>query len=158
MRTRMAATRTRGFTLVELVMVMAVVAVIAAMAAPRWGRSMAHWQVDAAARRLAADLAWAQSRARITSSHPSVNVNVTTGHYPLVGVADPDHLSNTYTVTLGQSPYRSTIVSAAATDANGNIIFDGYGNPATSGTIVLQCGDFQKTVQVNANTGSIGLQ
>lgn len=158
MRLRAAQTPRSGFTLVELVMVLAIAAVVAAMAAPRWGRSMARWQVDAAARRLAADLAWAQSRARVTSSRQTVNFNVTSGQYQLVGVPDPDHPANTYTVSLGQAPYRCAIVSAAPADTNGNVTFDGYGTPSAGGTIVLQCGDFQRVVQVNAAAGIIVLQ
>lgn len=158
MRLRAAQSPQSGFTLVELVMVLAVVAVVAAMAAPRWARSMARWQVDAAARRLAADLLWAQSRARVTSSHQTVNINLTAGQYQLAGVPDPDHPANIYTVNLGQAPYRCSIVSAAPVDANGNVTFDGYGTPSAGGAIVMQCGDFQRSVQVSASAGTIGLQ
>lgn len=158
MRVRTAQTPRSGFTLVELVMVLAIAAVVAAMAAPRWGRSMARWQVDAAARRLVADLTWAQSRARITSSEQTVNFNLSAGQYQLVGVADPDHPAIIYTVSLGQAPYRCAIVSAAPADANGNVSFDGYGTPSAGGAIVLQCGDFQRSVQVSAAAGTIGLQ
>ena len=136
-------------------MVLAIIGVIAAMAVPRWLRSMGHYECDAAARRLAADLAWAQSRARNTSSTQTVHLNLSNNSYQLLGVTDPDHTSQTYAVDLTQPPYRSAIVSALAADANSNIVFDGYGAPASSGTVVIQAGDFQKTVTVNAGTGSI---
>jgi hypothetical protein len=119
---------------------------------------MARWRADAAARRLCADLAWAQTRARSTSSSLTVNINLTASQYQLVGVADPDHPARTYVVGLSQSPYRTSIVADGAADANGNIIFDGYGSPATSGTIIVQCGDFQKTITINAASGSVTLQ
>jgi Tfp pilus assembly protein FimT len=138
-----------------MLMVLAIIGVIAAMALPRWVRSIAHYEADAAARRLAADLAWAQSRARNTSSTQTVHLNLTNNSYQLVGVTDPDHAAQTYAVDLTRPPYRSAIVSASAADGNSNIVFDGYGTPATSGTLVIQAGDFQKTVTVNAGTGSI---
>ena len=147
--------RRPGFTLVEMLIVLAIIGVIAAIAMPRWLRAMSHYEADAAARRLAADLTWAQSRAHNTSSSQTVHLNPTNGSYQLLGVADPDHATQSYSVDLTQPPYRSAIVSASAADANSNIVFDGYGAPATSGTVVIQAGDFQKTVTVNAGTGSI---
>ena len=147
-----------GFTLIELAMVLVIMAVMCAMAVPRWARSMAHWQADAAARRLCADLCWAQSRARTTSSHQTVSITAAAATYQLVGVPDPDQAANVYTVNLAGSPYFCSIVSAGAADANGNIVFDGFGSPLTSGTIVIQCGDFQRTIQIAANIGTIALQ
>ena len=147
-----------GFTLVELLMTIAIVAVVAAMVAPRWGRSMSRFGADAAARRILADLAWAQARARITSSTQTVSLNLSASQYQLVGVSDPDHAGSTYAVDLTASPYRAKLVSASAADANGNIVFDGYGTPATSGSIVVQSGDFQYTVLINAGSGSLTIQ
>lgn len=149
--------RRPGFTLVEVLMVLGIVGVIAAMALPRWVRSMAHYEADAAARRLAADLSWAQAMARNTSSTQTVHLSLAGSSYQLVGITDPDHRSQAYAVDLTQAPYRSTLVSASAADANSNIVFDGYGTPATSGTLVVQAGDCQKTVTLNAGTGSISI-
>jgi len=156
MAARGARTIRAGFTLVELVMVLAIIAVVAAIAAPRWGRSMARWHADAAARRLCADLAWAQSRARITSSSQTLQINPSTGQYQLLGVADPDHPAAVYTVSLGQSPYASTVSSPGWSGGPLNVVFDGYGNPAGSTTLVIQSGDFQRTVTVNPGANSTG--
>ena len=150
--------RRAGFTLVEMTMVLAIIGVIVAMAAPRWGRAVAHYQTDAAARRVCADLAWAQARARVTSSSLTVHFDLTGDQYQFVGMPDPDHPASVYTVNLSGFPYRATIASASTLDASGNITFDGYGNPATSGTIVLQSGDFQRTVSVSASSGAISLR
>lgn len=138
-------------------MVVAIVGIISAMALPRWTRSMSRYQADAAARRLIADLAWAQSLAHNTSSSQTVHLNLANNSYQLVGVADPDHPALTYNVDLTQSPYRCAIVSASAADGNGNVVFDGYGTPATSGTIVLQAGDVTESVTVNADTGTVAI-
>jgi len=142
-----------GFTLIEVLMVLGIIGVIAAMAMPRWTRSVARYEADAAARRLAADLAWAQSLARNTSSSLTVHVSLTDSTYQLVGVADPDHPGQGYSVDLKQSPYRCAIVASTATDANGNIVFDGYGTTAATGSIIVQAGDAQKQVNVNPAAG-----
>ena len=144
-----------GFTLVEVLMVLGIIGVVAAMALPRWMRSMSRYQADAAARRLAADLAWAQSIAHNTSSSQTVHLNMSGSTYQLVGVADPDHPTQVYTVDLKQSPYHCSIVASSATDANGNIVFDGYGATGASGSIVLQAGDVQKQVTINPAAGSL---
>ena len=149
--------RPAGFSLIEVLMVLGIIGVIAAMAMPRWTRSVARYEADAAARRLAADLGWAQSLARNTSSSLTVHVNLADSTYQLVGVADPDHPGQGYSVDLKQSPYRCAIAASSATDANGNIVFDGYGTTAATGSIVVQAGDAQKQVNVNpagANQGA----
>ena len=143
-----------GFTFVEMLMVMAIIGIITAMAMPRWTRSVARYEADAAARRLAADLAWAQSLARNTSSSQTVHFNFSDNTYQLVGVADPDHPTQVYSVDLKQPPYRCAIAASTATDPNGNIVFDGYGATAAGGAIVLQAGEVQKQVTVNGASGT----
>lgn len=51
----------RGFTLLELVIVMALLSVATAMVAPALGRSLAVQELDGAARRLAADIRLVQT-------------------------------------------------------------------------------------------------
>jgi type II secretory pathway pseudopilin PulG len=139
--------------MVELLMVIAIIGVATAIAMPRWTRSVARYEADAAARRLAADLAWAQSMARNTSTSLTVHFNISDSSYQLVGVADPDHPNKGYSVDLKQPPYRCTIVASSASDANGNIVFDGYGATTSAGSIVLQAGEAQKQVTVNGGNG-----
>ena len=149
----------RGFTLVELIMVIAIVGIVAAMAAPRWNRSMCRWQVDAAGRRLADDLAWAQSRARLTSSSQTVQLNPSAATYTLVGIPDPDHPNAVYTVNVGQPPYRCTLLfEAAGSPTAQTIAFDGFGNLTAGGRITITSGDFSQTITLVAGTSTISPQ
>jgi type IV fimbrial biogenesis protein FimT len=60
---RADARRTRGLTLLELMVVVALLAVMASLAVPEIGRQVARWQLQAVAERLAHDLAEARFQA-----------------------------------------------------------------------------------------------
>lgn len=62
----------RGVTLVELTMVVLIIDILAMVAAPRHIGSLAHFRVEAAARRIAADLEWARQTARTTGVNQTV--------------------------------------------------------------------------------------
>lgn len=50
----------RGFTFIELIIVIAIISIVAAMAVPALGNSLARQDLDNTARELAADLRWLQ--------------------------------------------------------------------------------------------------
>ena len=109
------------------------------------------------ARRVACDLALAQSRARTYSSSLTVTFDLANNKYS-APMPDPSHpSSSTYTVGLAGDPYGATLASAAF-GGGGSVTFDGFGTPTTSGTVVVQVGDLQRTVTVNAGTGAVSWQ
>lgn len=146
----------RGFTLVELVVVLVIVSIMTAIAAPRYANATSRYRAEMAARKVAADLALAQSRARIQSAAQTVRFDTVAQSYTLPTMVDADHPASTYMVDLTQPPYRATVTlglnSATA------IVFNGYGMPDCGGRIVLQSGGATKVVTVDASTGGIQIQ
>lgn len=146
-----------GFTLVELVVVVAVVAVAAAIAVPRYTSSLSRYRADMAARRIAADLGMARNRAKVQGATQTVVFTPTTETYTLPGVAGLDNPSATYTVVISSDPYKADLVSASF-GGSATASFNGYGAPAAGGSVVVQAGSTQKTVLLDANTGEAKVQ
>ena len=144
--------RGRGFTIIELIIVLAIAAVLATLAAPRYINSINRYRADVAARRIAADLALAQSRARATSSSRVVAFDLSHNNYRLNGEADPDSLLKTYTVELSAEPYRVAI-STVSFGGNATLSFNGYGVPDSSGSVQIKCGKEQRTIDIDGGTG-----
>lgn len=152
---RAAALRApRAFTLLELLMVMAVIAALTAMAAPRYGRALARYRVESAARRLQADLSYARQRARLLSQSVTVAFGTGANVYSIAGMADPDGRAGSYAVNLGRSPYLTTIVSADFAGSSA-VTFSGYGIPDAGGEVRLIAGVYSKAVRVDAATGEV---
>ena len=124
-----------GFSLVELVMVLAIMAIITALAVPHYNSSVSRYRADAAARRIASDLELAQSRA-----------------YQLAGIADLNHPDQPYTVRLADPPYFAVLKSVNFAGSN-TISFDGYGQPTNPGAIILGVGVEQRTITVDPSSG-----
>ncbi len=146
----------RGFTLVELLMVMFIIGVITSIAVPRFAGAIAHQRVEAAARRLVVDLALARRHAKASTTSQTVSFDTVTNSYRLIGMKHPDHPAAEYEVSLSEEPYDAIIVSA---DFGGDaeIIFDGWGAPDSGGSVLVQVGSHQKTIDVDPDTGQASI-
>jgi prepilin-type N-terminal cleavage/methylation domain-containing protein len=142
----------RAFTLLELSVVLVLISILAVVALPRFINSAARHRLDAAAIRIVADLSMAQQQARTTSASQTLEFVLADHAYRFPGVTDIDHPGSVYQVQLSAEPYQAALVSA---DFGGDavIIFDGYGNPDSGGSVVIQVGDEQRTITVDAQTG-----
>jgi prepilin-type N-terminal cleavage/methylation domain-containing protein len=144
----------RGFSLIELIMVVCILAIMSAVAVPRFAQGRVRFRADAAALRVAGDLKLARQRARQVSASQTVSFDVAVGTYSLTGLADLDHPAATYAVRLREPPYEVEMVSV---DFGGDaqLIFDGWGVPDSGGTLVLRGADCAKTITVAAGTGQV---
>jgi type IV fimbrial biogenesis protein FimT len=100
--------RNGGFTMIELMVVIAIVAILAAVAVPSFTESMARRRLEGVANELSADLQYAKSQAA------SVNANValvTTAHGYTIGtyktIALGSTISLTDAVTVTFEPHRA---------------------------------------------------
>ena len=164
--------RARGFSLIEMVCVIAIIAVISAIALPHWASAVQNQQMNLALRRISSDIALAQARANYGSAAVTITFSPATNSYQIVGMPDPDRPAQTYTVNLSGDPYHVTLTSVNFTSANTgssgpttmpvgtanpgtSLGFDGYGTPTAGGTIVLTQGGTSRTMTIDATSGKV---
>ncbi len=111
----------RGFTLIELMVIMAIMAILVTVAAPSMSDSIARRRVEGAANELQADMQYAKTQS--ASANTNVQIITTTSGYT-IGTATTPSLYKTIAlesnttltsgVTINFEPYRS-LPNAAAT-------------------------------------------
>jgi prepilin-type N-terminal cleavage/methylation domain-containing protein len=143
-----------GFTLIELIMVLAIIVILSAMAIPRFSGSIARNRADAAARLIQADLLLAQRHAMTASVDQEAVFEITkdAAILRLTGLPDLDHPNQRYAHDLLRDPYS---VSSIAVDFDGSpgVVFDMYGAPNAGGTVVLRVGGEVRTITLDPDTG-----
>ena len=146
--------RSGGFTLLELILVMAIMITFASIALPLYSNACIRHQADLAARRVAADLRQAQSYAKTTSAACTVGFFTGTAEYQLSNVPSLDGAPGDYTVDLTGQPYEAKLVSADFA-GNSKIAFNGWGLPSSGGSVVLAVGLEERTIVVDGETGQV---
>jgi Tfp pilus assembly protein FimT len=139
--------------MVELVIVIMVMAIMAAVAMPTFVNSLMHHRVEAAAHRVKCDLELAQHTARLTSAAQSITFSGTS-YTMSAGVKAFDDPGSVYVVDLADEPYQIGGVTANFSNLQ-SISFNGYGAPASGGTVVIACSGRLATVTLNAATGEV---
>jgi prepilin-type N-terminal cleavage/methylation domain-containing protein len=142
-----------GFSIVELLVVAAIIAVLAALAAPRYGNSIARYRADGAARRIEADLALARRHAMTTSATQELRfITGSNPSYVLTGMTHPDDPASTYVMFLAEDLWGAELISV---DFGGDakVYFDMYGLPDSDGTVVISVAGNARTITLDAETG-----
>lgn len=144
----------RGYSLIELVVVIAIVSILAAMAVPRFSSAIQNQRCDAAARRIVVDLKFARNRARSTSSTVTVRFDNAANIYGIDGLPDMDHPDRTYSVAMGDDPFGASFTFSAAS-LQPTVAFDGYGIADSNCSIMVTVGKESRTITLDKATGKI---
>ncbi|MBL9120343.1 MAG: prepilin-type N-terminal cleavage/methylation domain-containing protein [Phycisphaerae bacterium] len=145
----------RGATLLELIITIAVIGIIAAIAAPRFARAQDGASLDAAARRLVAELGAIRQRAMISRTAAVVTLSVDGGKVRVGGIDTTGLSCAGGGFDLGVSPYGAAVVK---TNFAGEMFtIDAYGALAAEGTIAIARGDATRTITIT-RTGAISWQ
>ncbi len=140
-----------------MLVVLLIIGIVAAAATPRFSAALSARRVEAAARRIAADLEAARTTARMTSQQQSITFDVANQRYTLAGMANMDQPGKTYTVSLSGGIYSSSF-SSVSLGGDATLVFNGYGIPDSGGTIVVQSGGSTKKITIEATTGATVIQ
>ncbi|MHC5111949.1 MAG: prepilin-type N-terminal cleavage/methylation domain-containing protein [Planctomycetota bacterium] len=143
-----------AFTLVELLLVLMIIGSVSAIAAPRFGTMIQNQRMEAAARRIAMDMKYAQREAKLTGISRTLLFSVADDSYGISNVNNMDHKSEPYIVDFKSSPYKTAIIGAAF-NGDAALIFDGYGVPDSGGGVFLKLGNRQMTIHYDGTTEKV---
>jgi len=147
----------RGFSLLELLLVLTIIATLTAMAVPRYQTSLARYRADLAAQRIVADLTQARTSAKAASTSRTVVFSVIGNSYQIPQLSSLNDNSGRYSVALSERPYQVVLISASF-GGDAKITYNGWGLPDSDGTVTLSVGTEQRTVVVDSETGRADIQ
>lgn len=142
--------RPLGFTLLELMLVLAIAGLVLGIALPLMSSALPGVQLNGSARELAAALRYARSRSMATDTEVVVHLDLDQREVGLTGSTKTINIPQGLEITL------DTAQSELTGDRSGAIRFYPQGS-STGGRITLAQGDRQLRVDVDWLTGRVRL-
>jgi len=142
----------RGYSLIELLLVLAIVAVVAAIAAPRYGSAMSRYAAESAARRIVADLDQARELAKSASGSYVVNFQSASATYDFGPVGALVTAPTVQVVRASREPY-GVALAGASFGGDAAVVFNGFGVPDSGGSVQVKRGTREYIVTLSATTG-----
>jgi prepilin-type N-terminal cleavage/methylation domain-containing protein len=160
----------RGFTLIELVIVVLIVAVLAVAAMPSFSVAASDMRADSAARAMLGHLRYAQSVA--VSQNKIIAMQFETGGYYIAEVTsmataldgskvggtvltDPISRLPMRFMNNGSGPFRGVTVVTANFGGQAWFAFDATGAPSSGGSVEIDYGGRRRTITVAVGTGRV---
>ncbi|MBU1998634.1 MAG: GspH/FimT family protein [Candidatus Omnitrophota bacterium] len=152
--------RKKGFTIIEIVMVIVIIGILAAVAIPRFD-TFYFVKLHGAVKKVIQDIRYAQQLA--ISSHESYNVSFSTASdtYSVTRVSDGSYAPDPFTrgnlvVNFASDPEYSGIDIATANFGGSSVLtFDWKGRPQSAGSASFSYQDNTINLTVENNTGLV---
>lgn len=149
-----ARRRPHAFSLLELVLVLTIVAAGAAVAVPRYTASLTHSRVEATARQLLAEVAFASSAAAATSTAVTLTFDASEQRVVVSGL--PEGFARGGVApgrgepwNLAAEPFGARLVSADFA-GSGDLVFDAWGRAVAGGEVVIAVGPQERRLGIRA--------
>jgi len=149
-----------GFTLVELIVVVVILAIAAAMVVP-YASGTGEMSCQAAARRLMADLEYAQNQAIVTQTTIKVTFDSSSNSYTVANQSGPlihPITKKDYVVDFDtEDTLKGITISAVAFGGGAEVSFSALGAPDLGGSVDLAAGSSTYRVTVAPVTGRVSV-
>ncbi len=148
----------KGYTLLELIAVLAVMAILAGVGTIKFADSLQQHRCFAAGERLVQELENLKTTAVLTSQASTAFFDTQANSVQLMNVRMPDGGAiGDKTILLSQESGSPFFERLNFEDNSGSISFNGYGMPSCGGSLVIRVGQHCCTVLIDSRNGAIRL-
>jgi prepilin-type N-terminal cleavage/methylation domain-containing protein len=146
--------RTRAFTLIELVIVIAIISITAVIAIPRLSGAGTRYRVDAAVQQILSDINITAAQANRTSQTLTIRFDADADTYTLIGQPSRNNPANDQVVDFSREPYKANMLGVSF-GGDSQLDISGYGLMLESGQITLSAGRVGRRVVFTQGSSSV---